>query len=82
MVWYTSRHFWVAVWRTYSKGPRSSLERFSGLVEGMISRLVKPSCGGGGEGDVSHLPFLLFLFGVLGGSREGRRIVRGSMYAG
>ena len=31
----------MAVWRTYSKGERD-LERFSGRVEGMISRFVMP----------------------------------------
>lgn len=31
----------MAVWSTYSKGGRS-LERFSGFVEGRISRFVRP----------------------------------------
>lgn len=32
----------MAVFRTYSKGDRSFLDRFSGLVEGRISRLFRP----------------------------------------
>ncbi len=40
---YTSRHFWMAVCNTYSKGPRSSFERFSGFVEGVISRFARPT---------------------------------------
>jgi hypothetical protein len=38
---YTCRHFWSAVWSTYSRGP-TSFDRFSGFVDGMISRCVKP----------------------------------------